>query len=45
MGTSERRCCQKMEEENGLMGIYHEFLNEKNEKIREYHMDIHKDFL
>ena len=33
---------KKMEAENGLMGIYHGFLNEQNEKMREYHIDIHK---
>ena len=44
-GCILEKMLQKMEEEKGLMGIFHEFTNERNETFREYHMDIHEDFV
>ena len=35
---------KKMEKNDGLLEIYHEFSNEQNEKMREYHVDIHENF-
>ncbi len=33
---------KKLEKEEQLMGIYHEFVNDENKKVREYHIDVHE---
>jgi len=44
VGPSRRRGSKRNGKKEGLVQVYYEFHDEKNRKMREYHMDIHEKF-